>query len=136
MEWPVAIGVLVAAVVGIWLLAVAVIWLHRPSRELALPALRLLPDILRLVRSLLVDAGTPAPVRLALGGLLLWILSPIDLLPEFLPGIGPLDDLIVAALVLRWAGRRVGAERLREKWPGTPESFALLERLLWPPRGG
>lgn len=122
--------VLVALVIAVWLALVAVVWLHRPSRELALPLLRLLPDVVRLVRRLLADSATPTPVRLALGGLLIWIISPIDLIPEFLPGIGPLDDIVVAVLVLRWAGRRLGRDRLRAKWPGTPESFALLERVL------
>jgi uncharacterized membrane protein YkvA (DUF1232 family) len=120
----------VALVIGVWLVAVALIWLHRPSRELAMPLLRLVPDLLRLVRRLMADPATPTPVRLALGGLLVWIVSPIDLIPEFLPGIGPLDDIVVAALVLRWAGRRIGRDQLRAHWPGTPESFALLERLL------
>jgi uncharacterized membrane protein YkvA (DUF1232 family) len=122
--------VLIAVVVAVWLVAVAAIWLHRPSRELALPLLRLLPDVLRLVRRLMADSNTPTPVRLALGGLMVWIISPIDLIPEFLPGIGPLDDIVVAVLVLRWTSRRLGRERLRAQWPGTPESFALLERLL------
>ena len=124
------LAALAIAVVAVWALAVAIIWLHRPSRELALPALRLLPDVLRLVRRLVADARTPRSVRLALAALALWIASPIDLLPEFLPGIGPLDDIIVAAIVLRWTARRIGRDRIRERWPGTAESFALFERLL------
>jgi uncharacterized membrane protein YkvA (DUF1232 family) len=120
----------VASVVAIWLLAVLVIWLHRPSRELALPALRLLPDILRLVQRLVADPGTTLGQRAALVGLMVWIASPIDLVPEFLPVIGPLDDLVVTAIVLRWVASRVGRDRLRELWPGPSESFALLERLL------
>ncbi|MDQ2941595.1 MAG: DUF1232 domain-containing protein [Chloroflexota bacterium] len=119
-----------ASLVAVWLVAVLVVWLHRPSRELALPALRLLPDILRLVRRLLADPGTTRGQRAALMGLLVWIASPIDLVPEFLPVIGPLDDLVVTALVLRWVARRVGRHRLRELWPGPSESFSLLERLL------
>ena len=119
-----------AALVAIWIIAVALIWLHRPSRELALPALRLLPDILRLVRRLLADPTTTRGQRAALIGLMVWIASPIDLVPEFLPVIGPLDDIIVTALVLRWVARRVGRRRMRELWPGPPEGFALLERLL------
>ncbi len=95
-----------------------------------MPLLRLLPDILRLVRRLLADPTTPRSVRLALIGLGAWILSPIDLLPEFLPGIGPLDDIVVAVLVLRWTARRIGRERLEAQWPGTPDSFKLLARLL------
>ena len=55
--------------------------------------------------------------------------DPIEL-PEFLPGIGPLDDIVVAAVILRWVGRRAGPDRLRELWPGTPEGFALVARLL------
>jgi len=122
--------VALAVLVGLWLMAVLLIWLHRPSRELAMPVLRLLPNILVLVRRLLADPSTPRSVRFALGFLVVWIVSPIDLLPEFLPGIGPLDDIIVAALVLRWVGRRVGSEALAAHWPGTPDGFRLLERLL------
>ncbi len=119
-----------AILVVLWLGAVAVIWLHRPSRELAGPALRLVPDVVRLVRRLLAEPATPRYIRLVLVGLLVWLVSPIDLLPEFLPGIGPLDDIVVAVLVLRWVARRLGVGHLREQWPGTPESFALLQRLL------
>ena len=125
-----ALLVFVTVLVGVWSIAVALIWLHRPSRAVAVPALRLLPDIVRLVRRLLADPETPRGSRLLLVGSLIWIVSPIDLLPEFLPGIGPVDDIVVAALVLRSVGRRLGREHLRSRWQGTPESFALLERLL------
>jgi uncharacterized membrane protein YkvA (DUF1232 family) len=125
-------GLLVAfaILIGLWLIVVLLIWLHRPSRDLAMPVLRLLPNIVILVRRLLADPATPRSVRVALGFLVVWIVSPIDLLPEFLPGIGPLDDIIVAALVLRWVGRRIGREALAAYWPGTPDGFRLLERLL------
>ncbi len=119
-----------ASLIGLWLLAILLIWLHRPSRELAGPALRLLPDIIRLVRRLLADPGTTRGQRAALIGLMVWIASPIDLVPEFVPVIGPLDDLVVTALVLRWVARSVSRPRLRELWPGPSEGFALLERLL------
>jgi uncharacterized membrane protein YkvA (DUF1232 family) len=120
----------IAAFVAVWLVLVAIIWLHRPSRDLALPALRALPDIVRLARYLLADPRTPPLQKLALVVLIVWIVSPIDLLPEFLPGIGPLDDIVVAAVILRWVGRRAGPDRLRELWPGTPDGFALVARLL------
>jgi uncharacterized membrane protein YkvA (DUF1232 family) len=120
----------VGAFVAIWLVLVAIIWLHRPSRDLAMPALRALPDIVRLARNLLRDPRTPRSQKIALVVLIVWIVSPIDLLPEFLPGIGPLDDIVVAAVILRWVGRRAGPYRLRELWPGTPEGFALVARLL------
>ena len=120
----------VAAFVVIWLVLVAIIWLHRPSRDLAMPALRALPDIVRLARNLLRDPRTPRSQKVALGVLIVWIVSPIDLLPEFLPGIGPLDDIVVAAIVLRWVGRRLGEDALRANWSGTSDGFDLVLRLL------
>jgi uncharacterized membrane protein YkvA (DUF1232 family) len=60
----------------------------------------------------------------------LWVLSPIDLIPEFLPVIGPLDDVVVVALALRYAARRVPREILLEAWPANP---ATIERLLGNP---
>jgi uncharacterized membrane protein YkvA (DUF1232 family) len=89
-----------------------------------------LPACLTTVRHLRNDPRVPrrAKVAILLAGL--WLLSPIDLLPEFLPIIGPLDDVLVAALALRYAARRVPREVLLEAWPGEPR---LLERLLGPP---
>jgi uncharacterized membrane protein YkvA (DUF1232 family) len=125
----VLIGLVVLAAVT-WLLFATVLWLHRPSRDLVVGSLRMIPDLLRLVRALAADDATPRSARLALGGLLIYLVSPIDLVPDFLPGIGSLDDLIVAGLVLRWVGRRVGSAGLRSHWPGTPAGFEVLERLL------
>jgi uncharacterized membrane protein YkvA (DUF1232 family) len=99
-------------------------------RELAGPALRLIPDLLRLVRALLADSRTPRSVRFALAGLLAYLLSPLDLIPDFVPVIGSVDDLIVSAVVLRWVGRRVGLDDLRSRWTGDPAGFELLRRLL------
>jgi uncharacterized membrane protein YkvA (DUF1232 family) len=127
------ITALVAALVAValgWLLLVGFLWLHRPSRAVAGPALHLVPDLVRLVRRLLADPGTPTSVRIALAGLLAYLLSPVDLIPDFLPVVGAADDLIIAAVVLRWAGRRVGLDSLRAKWSGDPAGFDLLRRLL------
>jgi uncharacterized membrane protein YkvA (DUF1232 family) len=128
-----ALGTIVALVAAIaiaWLVLVAVIWLHRPSRELALPALRALPDIVRLARRLFADPRTPTRHRVALIVLIVWLVSPIDLLPEFLPGIGPLDDIVAAAVILGWVARQSGTARLRELWPGDDEGFEVLAKLL------
>ncbi len=130
MPLPEALVWMIVLLLATWLLLIGLLWLHRPSRELVGPAIRLMPDLIRLVRRLLADRGTPRSVRLGLVFLLGWLVSPIDLVPEFLPVIGALDDVIVAALILRWAARRVGRDRLRELWPGTEASFALLRRLL------
>lgn len=55
------------------------------------------------------------------------VLSPLDLIPEFLPVIGPLDDIVVVAVALRYAARRIPRAILLEAWPGEP---ALIEQLL------
>ncbi len=120
----------VAVFVAIWIALVALLWLHRPTRDLAMPALRALPDIVRLARNLLADPRTPRRYRVALVILIVWILSPIDLLPEFLPGIGPLDDIVAAAVILGWVGRGTGPARLRELWPGDAAGFDVVARLL------
>jgi uncharacterized membrane protein YkvA (DUF1232 family) len=120
----------IAILVALWIVCVATIWLHRPARALVLPALRLIPDIVRLVRSLLADDQTPRSAKLALAGLLIYLVSPIDLIPDFLPGLGSIDDIVVAAVVLRWAGRRVGVGALRAYWRGSDPGFELLRRLL------
>ena len=126
---PAIVGTLVVGAIG-WLLLVGFLWLHRPSRALAGPALRLIPDLVRLVGNLLDDRGTPLGVRLALVGLLAYLISPIDLIPDFVPVVGAADDLIIAAVVLRWAGRRVGLDGLQAKWTGDPAGFEVLRRLL------
>jgi uncharacterized membrane protein YkvA (DUF1232 family) len=123
------LGVVLLAAAA-WLVLVAIVWLHRPSREIAGPVLRLIPDLVRLVRSLLADPTTPRSAKVGLGGLLAYLISPIDLVPDFIPVIGSLDDIVILALVLRWAGRRVGAESLQMHWTGSTEGFAILRRLL------
>src|ERR1044072_9019749 len=72
------------------------------------------------------DEALPRRAKLALLVAILWVLSPIDLLPEFLPVIGPLDDVVAVVLLLRYAGRSIPRGTLLEAWP--PE-LALLPRL-------
>lgn len=125
-----ALIIVVVAMAVAWLILVVVLWHHRPSRELAGAAIRLVPDLVRLVRALSRDDAIPRSVKVVLGALLLYLMSPIDLVPEFLPVIGSIDDLIVSGLVLRWACRRIGVGSLRSHWPGRPEGFELTCRLL------
>ena len=76
------------------------------------------------------DPRVPFRAKAALLVAGLWVLSPIDLIPEFLPVIGPLDDVVVVALALRYAARRVPRDVLEDAWSGEPR---LLERLLGAP---
>jgi len=86
-----------------------------------------LPDCVTTVRRLRKDPRVPLRAKLAIGFAGLWVLSPIDLIPEFLPVIGPLDDVVVVAIALRYAARKVPPEVLFEAWPGRRST---MERLL------
>lgn len=121
---------LLIGVVLLWLLVVALLWALRPRGVGLGEVVRLVPDVIRLCRDLLVDRSTPRSVRLALLGLIAWLVSPIDLIPEFIPVLGPLDDAVVAVLVLRFAHRRLGDERLRAVWRGSPMGYELLARFI------
>lgn len=113
-----------------WLALLAVLWTFRP-RDVQLGELvRVVPDVVRLARGLLADRATPLSVRAALIGLMAWLISPIDLIPEFIPVLGPLDDVVVTILVLRFVRRRLGEEELVRRWPGTSDGYALLARVV------
>ncbi|HEY4190853.1 MAG TPA: DUF1232 domain-containing protein [Candidatus Limnocylindrales bacterium] len=121
---------IVAGLVALWLAMLVVFWALRPKGVPAREIVRLVPDLLRLLRSLIGDAGAPLDVRLVLVGLVAWIVSPIDLIPEFIPVLGPLDDVIVGIVALRYVRRRIGIEDLRTRWAGTPDGFELLTRIV------
>jgi uncharacterized membrane protein YkvA (DUF1232 family) len=121
---------IVVGLLAIWVTLLALLWLLRPRDVPLREVLRLVPDLLRLVRSLISDREAPLGLRLVLGFLLAWLVSPIDLIPEFVPLIGPLDDVVVAVLVLRYVRRRLGEEELRRRWPGTDAGYALLATIL------
>ena len=88
-----------------------------------------LPACATTVRRLRRDPRVPRRAKIAVAFAGLWVLSPIDLIPEFLPVIGPLDDVVVVALALRYAARQVPRAALEEAWAGDPR---LLDRLLGP----
>jgi len=85
-----------------------------------------LPACATTMRRLRKDPRVPRKVKVVLAFALLWVISPIDLIPEFLPVIGPLDDVVVVALALRYALRHVPAAALLETWPADRR---ILERL-------
>ena len=127
------VGGVVASLVAVWLLFIVVLWIFRPRGTNLGQLVRIVPDVLRLVRQLIGDGSVPFGVRAALVGLLAWLLNPIDLIPEFIPILGPLDDVVVAVLVLRYVRRRLGDDDLRRRWPGTPEGYHLLSGVLGQP---
>jgi uncharacterized membrane protein YkvA (DUF1232 family) len=90
-----------------------------------------LPSCVSTARTLRKDPAVPRRAKVALLVAVLWVVSPIDLLPEFLPVIGPLDDVVAVILLLRYAARSIPRDTLLAAWPSDPR---LLERLLGPAR--
>jgi uncharacterized membrane protein YkvA (DUF1232 family) len=122
-------GLLIGLVslVVIWLLAIlALVVLGRRSaaRELA----TLIPNMLVLFRGLLVDPRVPRRSKWWIWFAIVWFVSPIDLIPEFIPVVGPLDDAIVAALVLRHVLKRTDRQVLSDHWRGDPDTLDIITR--------
>jgi uncharacterized membrane protein YkvA (DUF1232 family) len=108
----------------------AVLWLILAGRKVAAKELALLvPNLVLLFKDLLRDPGVPRGPKVALAIGIVWLVSPIDLLPEFLPVVGPLDDAVVAALVLRYLVRRAGPDVVRRHWRGDPATVDTILRL-------
>lgn len=126
--WMILAGV-AAALTVLWLALAITLWVIRPDEVGARDMLRLLPDVLRLLKRLATDPVVPRRIRIALFVLLAFIASPIDLIPDFIPVIGFADDVIITALVLRWVTRAAGPEVLASHWPGTPDGLAAVRRL-------
>jgi uncharacterized membrane protein YkvA (DUF1232 family) len=134
MDFPIWAQILLV-LLAIWILVVIVLVVVGHAllaRELAL----LLPNLIRLFGGLLRDGRVPLRAKIVVGVASLWLASPIDLIPDFVPIAGQLDDAIVAALALRFVLRTTDGSVVREHWRGDP---ATLERLLrivsWGGRG-
>ena len=124
---PIWAWILVAALLGYGAFVVALLVLGRRSDARALAGF--VPDCVRLARGLLGDARVPRRSKLALGALVVYLASPVDLVPDFIPVAGQLDDAILLALVLRGVLRSAGESVVREHWRGPDRSIGVLLRL-------
>ncbi|MBI4932528.1 MAG: DUF1232 domain-containing protein [Actinobacteria bacterium] len=120
-QWPIlAVSVVVVSWLAMILLA------RRLPPGLAKDLATVLPACVTTARRLRRDPRVPRRVRVAVAIAGLWVLSPVDLIPEFLPVIGPLDDIVVVALALRYAAKRVAPEALVEAWPAERRILSRL----------
>jgi uncharacterized membrane protein YkvA (DUF1232 family) len=126
--WNVLIAMGGALLVA-WIALVITLLALRPEGSILKEALRILPDTLRLLRRIAADRTVPTEVRIRLYALFVYLASPIDLIPDFIPVIGYADDAVIVAAVLRSVVRRAGAETIRRHWPGTDEGLATLSRI-------
>jgi uncharacterized membrane protein YkvA (DUF1232 family) len=124
------LAAVVAAIVALWVACLVLFWLARPRGVPAREIIGTLPDVLRLLRGLVTDRSAPLDVRLVVVALIAWIVSPIDLIPEFVPVLGPLDDVVVAIAALRYVRWRIGIGGLRARWRGSDAGFSVLARIV------
>jgi uncharacterized membrane protein YkvA (DUF1232 family) len=127
-SWLIGLGIACGCVIASWLMLILLARKLPPGllRDLA----AFIPDCVTTVRRLRHDPRVPRRAKVAILIAGIWVASPIDLIPEFIPVIGPLDDIVVVALALRYAGRQVPREVLLDAWPGERR---IIERLLGTP---
>ena len=122
------IGLAIALALA-WAALVVALIVGRPKGTLLSEAMRLLPDLLRLLRRLAADRNLPRGVRIRLGLLMAYLAIPIDLIPDFIPVLGYADDAIIVTATLRSVVRHAGIDAVRAHWPGTDDGFAAVVRL-------
>jgi uncharacterized membrane protein YkvA (DUF1232 family) len=126
-QWLIAAAGVVDAVY-----AALVVWLLVAGRrQHARAVVGFVPDCLVLFRRLLGDQRVPRRRKLLVGALIGYLALPFDLVPDFIPVAGQIDDVIVVALVLRTMLRSGGPDLLREHWPGPAASLAALIALAY-----
>ena len=128
MPWWFWLLIAFAAMVAVW--AAFVLWLMAAGRRDDARALAtFIPDCIVLVTRLAHDRRVPRRRKLLLLGLVGYLALPFDLVPDFIPVAGQLDDAIIVALVLRHFVKGGGEQLIRELWPGPPQSLNLILRL-------
>ena len=135
MVWRLVLGAVLGLAV-LWLALLFVLWRATPDHAGLREALRLLPDVLRLLPRLARDRSLPRGVRLRLWALLVYLACPVDLVPDVIPVLGYADDAVLVVLVLRSVARRSGPAALERHWPGTPDGLRAVERLAGLPAAG
>jgi uncharacterized membrane protein YkvA (DUF1232 family) len=122
------IGVLIS-LLSIWIVLVVVLIILKPKTQTIKEALRILPDILRLIHSLSKDKKLPLSSRLRIWGLVGYLALPIDLIPDFIPVIGYADDAIIMAFVFRSIVKKSGKAALEIHWKGSDQGLQLIYKL-------
>ncbi len=121
-----------AGLAVLWLAMLGLLWYAQrdyPDKARLREALRLVPDVIRLLHRLAADPALPRSIRIRLFLLLGYLLLPIDLVPDFIPVLGYADDAIIIAIALRSIARRAGPATIDRHWPGTPDGLRLIKQL-------
>lgn len=121
-----------ASLVPLWVVMLILLW--RAQRGLddkvgMRDALRLIPEVIRLLPRQADDPAIPRGARIRLLLLLAYLLMPIDVVPDFIPVIGYADDAVIVAVALGSVVRRAGPEALDAHWPGSPQGLRVVKQL-------
>ncbi len=127
--WSQWLGSLLASLLVTWLALLVALWILKPDQRRLSEAVRLLPDVIRLITRLARDETIPIRVRARLWAVLGYLAFPIDLVTDFITIIGYADDAIIVTITLRSVVRKAGIDKVAEHWPGTPEGLDSLRRL-------
>jgi uncharacterized membrane protein YkvA (DUF1232 family) len=133
VRWLLAVALALATC---WLVLISFLLVVRPRGLLVQEALRILPDTLRLLRRLAGDRSLPVGVRVRLWLLFVYLAIPVDLIPDFVPVIGYVDDVVIVAAVLRSVVRRAGFDAIERHWSGTDDGLRAVSRLAGIGHGG
>ena len=126
-----AILIAVGLTVAVYAVAIGALYLAG-RRSAAKEVAALLPNFVLLFKGLIADPRVPRGSKALLVFGVMWVASPIDLIPEFIPLLGPLDDAVVVALVLRRLLRTAGPEVVTDHWRGDPTTLERILRLSRP----
>lgn len=126
--WLIPVGIAAGSIL-IWLALMVSLWRGKPDDVGLRDAARLLPDLLQLLKRLAADSTMPRGVGIRIALLMLYLASPLDLIPDIVPVIGYADDAIIVAIVLRSVMRVAGVDALAKHWPGTPGGLDAVYRL-------
>lgn len=129
MMWRIILGMTIGLLAA-WAMLVMFMLVARPKGSLMKEALRLLPDTLRLLRRQAADRSLPWAVRMRIWVLFVYLATPIDLVPDFIPVLGYADDVIIVSVALRSVVRRAGPDVMRLHWPGTEDGLATLRKIV------
>ena len=130
-QWLLLAVIAAAVLWGVTILALAQAGRGGDARALA----RFIPDCVVLLRRLLADSRVPRSRKILLGMTVAYLVMPLDLVPDFLPVVGQLDDAILLVVVLRSVVRSGGPQLLTELWPGPEESLRVVLRVSDRPGG-
>jgi len=131
MVWQI-VAALAGGLIVVWVSLVVVMYVAGRTEQdptKLRDVLRLVPDVIRLLRRLAADPTLPRGVRIRLFLLVGYLVSPIDLIPDFIPVVGYADDAVIVVWALRSVTRTAGPEAVDRHWTGTPEGLRALKRL-------